>query len=78
MTIEHFIMTATNPVATSQYVCDVSLALTFEDRLIVRQSCTAKIRDLCERVSKIKETDKDREAMLLNEIGRLTYFLESF
>ena len=70
-------MTETQAVDKSQYVCDVSLALTFDDKSIVRQSCRDKIRDLCERVSKIKEIDTDREAMFINEIGRLTYFLEN-
>ena len=76
LTIDHSIMSDTQTVDRSQYVCDVSLALTFDDKSIVRQSCRDKIRDLCERVSRVKETDKDREAMLINEIGRLTYFLE--
>ena len=70
-------MSDTQTVDKSQYVCDVSLALTFDDKSIVRQSCKDKIRNLCERVSKIKEIDKDREVMLINEIGRLTYFLEN-
>jgi len=76
LTIEDSIMSDTQTVDKSQYVCDVSLALTFDDKSIVRQSCRDKIRDLCERVSKVKEIDKDREAMFINEIGRLTYFLE--
>ena len=69
-------MTETQTVDKSQYVCDVSLALTFEDKSIVRQYCRDKIHDLCNRVSKIKEIDKDKEAMFISEIGRLTYFLE--
>jgi len=77
LTIEKFTMTETHTVDKSQYVCDVSLALTFDDKSIVRQSCRDKIRDLCERVSKVKEIDKDREAMFIAEIGRLTYFLEN-
>ena len=75
-TIENPNMSDTQTVDKSQYVCDVSLALTFDDKSIVRQSCRDKIRDLCDRVSRVKETDKDREAMFIAEIGRLTYFLE--
>ena len=71
-------MTDSATVDKSQYICDISLALTFDDKSIVRQSCRDKIRDLCERVSKVKDTDRDREAMLINELGRLTYFLECF
>jgi hypothetical protein len=69
-------MTETKTVDKSQYVCDLSVALTFDDKSIVRQSCRDKIRDLCDRVSKVKEIDKDKEAIFINEIGRLTYFLE--
>jgi len=75
-TIEDSIMSDTQTVDKSQYVCDLSFALTFDDKSIVRQSCRDKIRDLCLRVSRVKEIDKDREAMFINEIGRLTYFLE--
>ena len=70
------IMSEAQTLDKSQYVCELSIALTFDDKSIVRQSCRDKIRDLCERVSKVKETDKDREAMFIAEIGRLTYFLE--
>ena len=69
-------MSDTQTVDKSQYICDVSLCLTFDDKSIVRQSCRDKIRNLCDYVSRVKETDKDREAMFIAEIGRLTYFLE--
>ena len=74
-------LTTANPTVTEtqtvgQFVSSYELALTFDDKWAIRKALQAQSRDLCQRISKIKETNAKLDGELLLELGRLAYALE--
>ena len=61
---------------TGQFVGTYELALTFDDKWAIRKALQSQSRDLCQRISRIKETNAKLDGELLLELGRLAYTLE--